>query len=154
MISFDPLPEEPSSAAVLFACDNACLTRHNAKGNLLPRLGRASFEAGYGDQLFFQCNRSHGRTPLASQHRMHCLEVSSGHVFIGITGDVRGPTDQPTTLVTQLRRWSIGLQYLWQVIKLGFGGRLGVRPVRFWAQLPGNKKTDECDCFPRMSRRP
>src|SRR5215472_897484 len=110
MISFDPLPEEPSSAAVLFARDNACLTRHNAKGNLLPRLGRAGFEAGYGDQLFFQCSRSQGRTSFASQHRMYCLEVSSGYIFISMTGDVRRPTDHPTTLLTQLRRGGVGLQ--------------------------------------------
>ena len=48
---------------------NGYATEHNAKGNLLDVWGgRAGLEAGYGDQLFFQCGRSHWRTLFASQY--------------------------------------------------------------------------------------
>src|SRR5262249_11742215 len=105
LISFPP-------AVVLSAHHNACPAKHQAKGNLLPGLGRAGLEGGYGDQLFFQCSRSLRRTPFASQYRMNCLDVSPGHVFIGVTGKVRRPANQPTTLFTQLGRGGVGLQYL------------------------------------------
>src|SRR5215470_17839583 len=113
MISFRPPSGGAFPTAVLSVHDNGCPTKHIAKGSLLPGLRRAGLEAGYGDQLFFQLSRSHGRTSFASQHRMHCLDVSLGHVFIGMTGDVRRPADQPTTLLTQLRRGTVGLQDLW-----------------------------------------
>jgi len=87
--------------------------RHKSKSNLPPRLGRARFEPGYGNQLLFQRSRSDVRTPLASQYRMHCLDVGSAHVVIGGATDVRRPTNQPTTLLIQPRRGGVGLQYLW-----------------------------------------
>src|SRR5215467_5342918 len=100
-------------AVVLSAHHNACPTKQHAKGNLLPRFERAGLEGGYGDQLFFQCSRSLRRTRFASQYRMNCMCVSLGHVFIGVTGDVRRPANQLTTLLSHLRRGGIGLQNLW-----------------------------------------
>src|SRR5262245_57845317 len=89
-----------------------------------------SLEAGYGDQLFFQCGHSHSRTSFASQHRMHRLEISLGHFLIGMTCDVRRPDNQPTTMLTQLRG-GVGLDNLWYVVECGFGARPEVRWIRF-----------------------
>src|SRR5262245_16930072 len=104
-------------ASVVSAHENALSPRH-ATGDLLPRLGGAGLEAGYGDQLLFQCRRSHVRTSFASQHRMHGLEVGPGHVFIGVAGDVRRPAEQAAPLLTRLMRGGVGLQNLWEVVEL------------------------------------